>query len=184
MSLNKLFRNKILWTIVCGLIISCKYSKEPKTFTTEKISIQYPAYLSKSNHVYPTPQTILQLKNDYRDVYFILIDFGQKPGEKGFDIMFDSVTNQLKKNLKELLIEKDTAFITANNLKTREMHLSGVLSSEKQAHRFLFIVDLMEDKNGHIYQTAGWLLRHKKQLWQNDIITAAHSLQVKEKNIN
>jgi hypothetical protein len=179
MSLYKLFRNYGLWTIVCGLLFSCKYSKEPKTFSTEKISIQYPSYLSKSNHVYPTPQTILQLKNDYRDVYFIVIDFGQKPGEKGFEIMFDSVTNQLKHNLKELLIEKDTSFVTVNNLKTREMQLSGVLTSEKQALRFLFIVDLMEDENGHLYQTAGWLLRHKRQLWEKDIIAAVNSFKVK-----
>lgn len=173
------FRFVLLFTTLFWMV-SCQYSKEPKTFSTEKINLQYPSYLSTSKHVYPTPQTILQLKNDYRDVYFIVIDFGQKPGEKGFEIMFDSISNQLKRNLREVMIEKDTSFITINNLKARELRLSGVLNSEKQEHRFLFIIDLMEDKNGHLYQTAGWLLRHKRQLWEKDILAAAYSLTVKE----
>lgn len=160
------------------LLASCEYSKEPKTFSNEKVIIQYPSYLHVSNDVYPTNQTLLQTKNDYRDVYFILIDFGQKPGDSGFALMYDSITNQLKRNLKEVLVEKDSVF-TVNNLNAREYQVSGVLSSEKQALRFLFTLDLFEDKNGHLYQTAGWLLRHKRQLWERDLQKAAYSLQVK-----
>jgi|JI6StandDraft_1071083.scaffolds.fasta_scaffold13729_4 hypothetical protein len=168
----------ITYYLILITCVSCQYDKTPKTFSTEKITIQYPSYLHVSNDVYPTKQTLLQTKNDYRDVYFILIDFGQKPSDSGFALMYDSITNQLKRNLKEVLVEKDSSF-TINNLKAREYQVSGVLSSEKQAHRFLFTLDLFEDKTGHLYQTAGWLLRHKRQLWEKDLQAAAYSLTVK-----
>lgn len=162
------------------LFTSCRYSKTPETFTNENVSIQYPSYLFKTDDVYPEKNTLLQLKNDYRDVYFILVDHGQKPGEQGFDIMNDSIVNQLKRNLKELNVEAtDTVFTTANNLKVKETQISGVLSSEKQDHRFQFVIDVFETPSGHIYQTAGWLLRHKRQLWLKDLQTAAYSLQAK-----
>jgi hypothetical protein len=159
---------------------SCRYSKTPETFTDKNVSIQYPSYLFKTDDVYPEKNTLLQLKNDYRDVYFILVDHGQKPGEQGFDIMNDSIVNQLKRNLKELNVEaNDTVFTTANHLKVKETQISGILSSEKQDHRFMFVVDVFETPSGHIYQTAGWLLRHKRQLWLKDLQNAARSLQVK-----
>ena len=165
--------------VACLVIISCKYSKDPRTFSKEKISIQYPSYLFETDDVYPEKNTLLQLKNDYRDVYFILVDHGMKPGEQGFDIMYDSITTQLKKNLKEPNMEaKDTVFVTSNKLKVKEYQVSGILSSEKQDHRFLFVVDVFETKDGHIYQTAGWLLRHKRQLWLKDLQKAAYSLNV------
>jgi len=159
---------------------SCRYSKTPETFTNGNVSIQYPTYLFKASDVYPEKNTLLQLKNDYRDVYFILVDHGQKPGEQGFDIMNDSIINQLKRNLKELKVEaNDTVFTTANHLKVKETQISGILSSEKQDHRFMFVIDVFETPSGHIYQTAGWLLRHKRQLWIKDLQKAAYSLEVK-----
>ena len=170
----------LLIPAVCIFLFSCKYSKEPKTFSRENVSIQYPSYLFETDDVYPEINTLLQLKNDYRDVFFILVDHGLKPGEQGFDIMYDSITSQLSKNLKEPNIEaKDTMFVTKNNLKVKEYQLSGVLSSEKQDHRFLFLLDVFETKDGHIYHTAGWLLRHKRQLWLKDLQQAAYSLNVK-----
>lgn len=171
----------LLPLVACFVLISCKYSKEPRTFSHENVSIRYPSYLFETDDVYPAKNTLLQLKNDYRDVYFILVDHGMKPGEHGFDIMYDSITTQLKKNLKEPNIEaRDTAFVTKNNLKVKEYQVSGVLSSEKQDHRFLFVVDVFETADGHIYQTAGWLLRHKRQLWLKDLQNAAYSLDVKQ----
>jgi hypothetical protein len=159
---------------------SCRYSKTPETFTDKNVSIQYPSYLFKAEDVYPEKNTLLQLKNDYRDVYFILVDHGQKPGEQGFDIMNDSIINQLKRNLGELKIESnDTIFTTKNNLKVKETKISGVLSSEQQDHRFMFVVDVFETPTGHIYQTAGWLLRSKREHWLKDLQNAAYSLQVK-----
>jgi hypothetical protein len=95
--------------------------------------------------------------------------------------MSDSIMNQLKRNLTELNIEaNDTMFTTVNNLKVKEYQLSGILSSEKQDHRFEFYVDVFETPKGHIYQTAGWLLRHKRKLWQEDLKKAALSLKVIE----
>lgn len=163
------------------IFTSCRYSKTPEVFTDKNVSIEYPSYLFKADDVYPSKQTLLQLKNDYRDVYFILVDHGMKPGDKGFELMCDSVMTQLSRNLKEPNIEtNDTSFTTANNLKVREYRISGVLSSEKQDHRFEFLVDMFETPKGHIYQTAGWLLRQKRNLWQNDLKKAAHSLKVTE----
>lgn len=159
---------------------ACRYSKTPETFELGKISIQYPSYLFKTDDVYPEKNTLLQLKNDYRDVFFILVDHGQKPGDNGFDIINDSIVNQLKRNLTELNIEaNDTIFTTKNNLKVKETKISGILSSEKQDHRFYFVIDVFETPSGHIYQTAGWLLRHKRELWLKDLQNAAYSLQVK-----
>lgn len=159
---------------------SCRYNKEPETFTDKNVSIQYPSYLFKTDDVYPSKNTLLQLKNDYRDVYFILVDHGQKPGEQGFDIMNDSIVNQLKRNLSELNIEaNDTIFTTINQLKVKETKISGILSSQQQDHRFMFVVDVFETPSGHIYQTAGWLLRSKRDLWLKDLQKAAYSLKVK-----
>ncbi len=182
MSLKAIFKNYRLWTIVCGLFIftSCRYSKTPEVFSNKNISIEYPSYLLKTDDVYPEKNTLLQLKNDYRDVFFILVDHGMKPGEQGFEIMCDSIMNQLKRNLKEPNIEaNDTIFTTANNLKVKEIQISGILSSEKQDHRFYFVIDVFETKDGHIYQTAGWLLRHKRQLWLKDLQKSAYSLKTK-----
>jgi hypothetical protein len=182
MSFQAIFKNTRLWTFICGLFLfsSCRYSKTPEVFEDKNISIEYPSYLFKAEDVYPEKNTLLQLKNDYRDVYFILVDHGMKPGVQGFELMCDSVINQLKRNLKEPNVEaKDTLFTTANNLKVKEFQISGILSSEKQDHRFYFVVDVMEGPNGHIYQTAGWLLRHKRDLWLKDLQKSAYSLKVK-----
>lgn len=182
MSFQAIFKNTRLWTFICGLFLfsSCRYSKTPEVFADKNISIEYPSYLFKAEDVYPEKNTLLQLKNDYRDVYFILVDHGMKPGVQGFELMCDSVINQLKRNLKEPNVEaKDSLFTTSNNLKVKEFQISGILSSEKQDHRFYFVVDVMEGPNGHIYQTAGWLLRHKRDLWLNDLQKSAYSLKVK-----
>lgn len=159
---------------------SCKYSKTPEVFSDKQVSIEYPSYLFKADDIYPGKNTLLQAKNNYRSVYFILVDHGMKPGEKGFELMCDSIINQLKSHIKEPNVEaNDTTFITANHLKVRESQISGILSSEKQDHRFQFVVDVFEAPNGHIYQTAGWLLRHKRQLWLKDLQKSAYSLKVK-----
>lgn len=160
--------------------VSCKYSKTPEVFSDKNVSIEYPSYLFKTDDIYPGKNTLLQVKNDYRDVFFILIDHGMKPGESGFELMCDSVMIQLKSHLKEPNIEaNDTTFTTANNLKVKESQISGILSSEQQDHRFQFVIDVFETKDGHIYQTAGWLLRHKRQLWLKDLQKSAYTLKVK-----
>lgn len=162
------------------IFISCRYSKTPETFSNAGVSIQYPAWLFKTDDVYPEKNTLLQLKNNYRSVYFILVDHGMKPGNNGFEIMCDSAISQLKRNIKEPNIEKhDSDFTTVNNLKCREMQISGVMSSKQQDHRFLFVIDVFETPEGHIYQTAGWLLRHKQQLWLKDLQKSAYSLKTK-----
>lgn len=163
------------------IFTACRYSKTPEVFENKAVHIEYPSYLFKADDVYPEKNCLLQTKNDYRDVYFILVDHGQKPGDNGFELMCDSIMSQLRRNLKEPNIEAaDTAFTTANNLKVKEYRISGVLSSEKQDHRFEFLIDVFETPKGHIYQTAGWLLRHKRNLWQNDLKKAAYSLKVTE----
>jgi hypothetical protein len=171
-----------LWILISSLSLhtSCKYSKTPEVFSDNNVSIEYPSYLFKTDDVYPGKNTLLQLKNDYRDVYFILVDHGMKPGEQGFELMCDSISGQLKRNLKEPNVEaQDTMFTTVNKLKVKEFQISGILSSEKQDHRFQFVIDVFEAPNGHIYQTAAWLLRHKRDLWLKDLQKAAHSLKVK-----
>lgn len=172
-------KNLFIYAAALISFTACRYSKEPQTFTVNNVSIRYPSWLFKTDDVYPEKNTLLQAKNDYRDVYFILLDHGMKPGVNGFDIMYDSITNQLKHHIKEPNMEApDTTFITANNIKVREMQISGVESSRQQDHRFLYIIDVFETKDGHIYQTAGWMLRHKRQLWAKDIQAAAYSLKV------
>lgn len=176
------FKKYGLWSMLCALFLftACRYSKEPKTFENKDISIQFPSYLFEADDVYPAKNSILQAKNEYRDVYFILVDHGPKPGAQGFELMCDSIYNQLKRNLKEPNIEaQDTLFTTVNHFKVKEYQLSGILSSEKQDHRFQFVIDVFEAPNGHIYQTAGWLLRTKRDLWLKDLQTAAYSLQTK-----
>jgi hypothetical protein len=169
----------VLFAVLFALS-SCKYSKEPKVYADDKVSIQYPSYLFKSEDVYPMENTLLQLKNDYRDIYFILVDHGMKPGDQGFELMYDSITKVVMRSIKEPNIEaRDTTFITANNLKVKEFMVSGVVSSEKQDHRFLYVLDMFETPDGHLYQTAGWLLRHKRNLWLKDLQQAAYSLKVK-----
>ena len=159
---------------------ACKYSKTPEVFTDKNVSIEYPPYLFKADDIYPGKNTLLQVKNNYRSVYFILVDHGMKPGEKGFELMCDSIMRQLKSHIKEPNVEaNDTTFTTANNLKVKESQISGILSSEQQDHRFQFVIDVFEAPNGHIYQTAGWLLRKKSQLWLKDLQKAAYSLKVK-----
>jgi hypothetical protein len=54
-----------------------------------------------------------------------------------------------------------------------------MVSSEKQDKRIFFILNLFEDQSGHLYQTTGWLFRHKRDLWEQDIHNAAYSLKVK-----
>lgn len=164
---------------VIAFFTACQYSEKPDTFENDRLSIQYPSYLSKNDGVYPKPDGILEVSNDYRDVFFFLADIGPKPGPNGFEIMYDSLTTQLFNGIGDPLVEKDTAFTTANGLKTREYQVSGIVSSEKQDKRVFFILNLFEDKNGHLYQTTGWLFRHKRALWENDLHAAAYSLKVK-----
>jgi hypothetical protein len=167
-----------LVVISLALLVSCTYSRKPETFSAKNISLQYPAWLFKTDDVYPSPNTMLQLKNDYRDVYFILIDHGMKPGRNGFQLMYDSVVGQLQRNIREPNIEKpDSTFVTKNDFHGTEHQVSGILSSRQQDHRFLFIMDVFEAPNGHIYQTTGWMLRHKRNLWTKPIQNAAYSLK-------
>ena len=173
-------KKQILYFFIILSFSACRYSKTPEVFSDKNVTIEYPSYLFKTDDVYPEKNTLLQLKNDYRDVYFILVDHGMKPGEQGFELMSDSIIGQLKRNMKEPNVEaKDTVFNTANQLKVKEFQISGILSSEKQDHRFQFVVDVFEAPNGHIYQTAGWLLRHKRDLWLKDLQKSAYSLKVK-----
>lgn len=162
-----------------ALLSSCRYSDKPSTFENDRVEIQYPSYLSKNDGVYPKPDGILEVSNDYRDVFFFLADIGPKPGPNGFDIMYDSLTTQLFNGIGEALVEKDTAFVTANGLRTREYRVSGMVSSEKQDKRVFFILNLFESPDGHLYQTTGWLFRHKRNLWEQDLHDAAYSLKVK-----
>lgn len=172
--------NVIRYLLIVFLFSACTYSEKPKTFSNKIISIEYPSYLSESKDIYPEQNALFQAKNDYRDVYFILVDHGIKPGENGFDIMYDSIINQLTRNLIEPNVEKtDTTFTTEHKLKVKELQISGRLTSEQQNHRFIFVIDVFETKDGHIYQTAGWMLRHKRQLWLKDLQKSAHSLKVK-----
>ena len=83
------------------------------------------------------------------------------------------------KNMKEHNIEAKDSSFTINNLNVREFQISGVLSSEKQDHRFHFVIDVFETPNGHIYQTAGWLLRHKRERWLKDLQNTAYTFTVK-----
>ena len=92
-------KKQLFYLFIILTFVSCRYSKTPETFSNDKLSIQYPSYLFKTDDVFPEKKTILQLKNDYRDIFFILVDHGQKPGDNGFDIMNDSIVRQLKRNL-------------------------------------------------------------------------------------
>lgn len=175
---NVSFQQWMVLVIATLLFSACKYSEEPTVYKGKDVEIAYPSYLSEAEGVYPMKNALVQAKNDYRDVYFILVDHGMKPGDNGFELMFDSITTQLKRNLREVKIETpDTMFVTANQLKVKEARFSGILSSEKQDHRFLFLIDVFETSEGHIYQTAGWLFRHKQHLWLEDLKTAAYSLK-------
>jgi len=159
---------------------SCKYSDKPKEYNNGKIGIQYPSYLKKDKSIYPADNLLIGVKNAYRNVFFILLDFGQRPGDNGFDVMFDSLSTQLKRGIREPFVEKDSSF-TLNGFKVREMHLSGILASMGQEKRMLFIFDLFEDKDGHLYQTAGWCFRHRRDLWQKDLENMAYSLKSSSK---
>jgi hypothetical protein len=172
-------RKYLIPFFVLIVFTACRYSKEPKKFSNDQLSIQYPSYLSKNDAVYPKPDGILEVSNDYRDVYFFLADIGPKPGPNGFEIMYDSLTTQLRNGITEPMVEKDTAFTTSNGLKTREYHISGIVSSEKQDKRIYFILNLFEDPSGHLYQSTGWLFRHKRALWEKGLHEAAYSLKVK-----
>ncbi len=159
------------------LLPSCKYSKEPKQFKLDHLSLSYPSFLQQAKDVYPSAQTIFQAKNGYRDVYFILVDWGNNPGDSMYDLMSDSVVNQLKANLNEVNIEKSDSSFTINNMKARESQLSGILSQHGMDIRFLFDLVIFQTKDGHIYQTAGWLMRHKQNLWLKDLQKAAYSFK-------
>jgi hypothetical protein len=169
------------WLVLFVMLVSgCRYSKKPEVFTKGNVTIEYPSWLFQTDDVYPVKNTLLQLKNDCRSVYFILVDHGMKPGEQGFDIMCDSVFSQIRHNIREPNMEaNDTLFTTPNGLKVKERQISGVMSSRQQDHRFLFILDVFETKDGRIYQTAGWMLRHKRALWTKAIQNAAYSLKIK-----
>jgi hypothetical protein len=160
--------------------ISCKYSEQPKIFENQNITLEYPSYLKNSKAVFPVENLLLGLKNDYRDVFFILLDYGQKPGINGFEVMFDSLSNQLKNGIREPFIEKDTIF-QINQFKTREIHISGIIAATNQEKRMYFVFNIFEDKNGHLYQTSGWCFRHKREVWQHDIQNIAYSLKQKSK---
>lgn len=166
------------WFICILAFYSCQYSEQPKTFENTKIKIEYPSYLKKTKDVFPVENLLVGLKNDYRDVFFILVDNGKKPGNYGFEIMFDSLTSQLKNGIREPQVEKDTSF-TINNFKTREVHISGIIASTNQEKRMYFIFNLFEDRQENLYQTVGWCFRHKKEVWQNDIQNISYSLQTK-----
>lgn len=159
------------------LLPSCKYSKEPKQFKLDHLSLSYPSYLQQAQDVYPSAQTIFQAKNGYRDVYIILVDWGNNPGDSMFNLISDSVVNQLKANLKEVNIEKADSIFTLNNMKARESQISGILSQHGMDIRFLFDLVLFQTKDGHIYQTAGWLMRHKQHLWLKDLQKTAYSFK-------
>jgi hypothetical protein len=168
----------IYFLITILLITACKYSEKPKVFQNDNISIEYPSYLKKDKDVFPVQNLILGLKNDYRDVFFILCDYGKKPGINGFNIMADSLVNQLKNGIREPQVEKDTTF-NINQFKTREVHISGIIASTNQEKRMYFVFNLFEGKDEHLYQTAGWCFRHKRDLWQKDIQGIAYSLKQK-----
>lgn len=178
MKSRHLLSTLLLFAFAFLLLPSCKYSKEPKQFKLDHLSLSYPSYLQQAQDVYPSAQTIFQAKNGYRDVYFILVDWGNNPGDSMFNLISDSVVNQLKANLKELNIEKPDSSFTINNMKARESQLSGILSQHGMDIRFLFDLVIFQTKDGHIYQTAGWLMRHKQQLWLKDLQKTAFSLRI------
>lgn len=166
----------IAMVFVIGLVSSCKYSDQPQIFKNQTIQIEYPSYLKESKDVFPVKNLLVGLKNDYRSVYFVLLDYGQKPGDNGFEVMYDSVTTQLKHGIVEPYLEKDTSF-ELNGFKVRETHISGIVTIKDQEKRMYFMIDLFEDKNGNLYQTSGWCFRHKRDLWQKDLLKIAYSLK-------
>lgn len=168
----------VFFLIILTIISSCKYSEQPKTFEKDTIQLSYPSYLKKSSSVFPVSNLVLGLKNDYRDVFYIVVNHGAKPGDNGFNIIFDSLTSQLKNGIREAYIELDTSY-TINNMKTRELHLSGIVASSNQEKRMYFIFNLFEDSQQTLYQTTGWCFRHKRNIWQKDIEQITHSLQTR-----
>jgi len=178
MKSQRLLSLVLLIVLTVFVLSSCKYSKEPKQFKLDHLSLSYPSYLQQAQDVYPSAQTIFQAKNGYRDVYFILVDWGNNSGDSMFNVISDSVVNQLKANLKEVNIEKSDSSFTINDMKAREAQVSGILSQHGMDIRFLFDLVIFQTKDGHIYQTAGWLMRHKQHLWLKDLQKAAFSLRI------
>ena len=169
--------SNLLFIFIISFVFSaCKYSDKPKTFNNGAVSLEYPSYLKSSKDIYPVDSLLIGVKNDYRNVFFILLDYGQKPGEQGFELMYDSLSTQLKRGIREPFVEKDSSF-NINGFKVREMQVSGILASVGQEKRMLFTFDLFEDKNGHLYQTAGWCFRHRRDLWEKDLQQIAYSLK-------
>lgn len=158
--------------LVVLLLNSCKYPDTPKSFEfKEKFNIEFAPYLSKTKDIHPN--AIFQAQNKYRDVYYILVPQAYKPDSLWFETLYDSLSNDLKKGVKESYVLKDTFFVNDKNYIVHELSMNGKVKEKS----FFFLFQLIQ-KDTTIYQSAGWCFKNKKDLWEKDLRAINNSLTI------
>ncbi len=163
--LNLIIMKSVVYCcLVFFLLSGCKYGEEFKSFEGRTFRMEYPPYLKKSIGIHPSAP--FQAKNEYRDIYFFTDDLKKT---ENFLVLCDSIKNDLMSNIidpqeeAQVFLEDSTIF-----------HFTATGTIEDK--RLVFNVVVREGKFNN-YHSSGWLFRSKRELWEEDLVTAMLSLE-------
>lgn len=150
---------------------ACKYAESYKkqSFVND-FSVEYPPYLQKAHGIHPS--ALLQVKNDYRDIFFIAAMADKGKDSLAFKTYCDTTVKQLTTVLKEPLIVLDTTFLNDQSLLVREIKLTAWLN-EKQ---MFYVMDFYQGKD-NFFQTTTGFFNTKRSVWEKDMEKACRSLR-------
>jgi hypothetical protein len=159
----------VLWTVI--LTTSCQYSDAFKRIETDHFIVEMPSYLSKVRDLHPHAQ--VQGRNNYRDVYFLVVEHEKTNTDSTFNASLDTITKGIQSYCRDAFLEKDSAF-TVNGLHVQYRRVTGSIKDK----RLVFAVALVKGKN-YNYEITGWLFNSKRELWLKDIHQGMQSFREK-----
>jgi len=157
---------KKYFAILLFFLAACKYSDKPKHYTGAIINVDYPAYLSKTDRVYPGAR--FQIHNQYRDVYFVAQDYEPNTDSLYVYRLQDSLVTLAMAQMREPLLESKRNYMLPKGYRACETIFTGTIDAGDESKRLRYIFTTI-DAPKHVIHTAGWFFNSKKDLWEKDI---------------
>jgi len=156
---------------VTVLLGACKYSDKFRVMDTAHFVVEMPPYLNKANNLHPEAQ--VQGRNNYRDVYFMVLEHERSASDSAFSARFDTITAGIKNYCRDPYVEMDSTF-TVNGLQGKYRRVTGSIKDK----RLVFTIALIRGKNQD-YEISGWLFTGKRGLWLKDLHQGISSFKEK-----
>ena len=157
--------------LATALLGACSYGEKFRNMETDHFTVEMAPYLSKVHNVHPEAQ--VQGRNNYRDVYFLVLEHDRSASDSVFQNNLDSISFRIKSTLRDPFVEKDSSY-TVNGLPVIQRKLTGTTKDK----RLVFNIALVRGKN-YDYEISGWMFNSKRSLWLDDIQQSISSFREK-----